>query len=691
MNTAGQTVCLCMIVKNESRVIERCLASVRPIIDAWAIVDTGSTDGTQDIVRGALADLPGELVERPWVDFGHNRSEALVLARGRADYVLVIDADEVLETDDGFELPKLVADVYTAEVSYSGCTYLRRQLLADALPWRYEGVLHEYVTCEEAHHEEFLARMRTIVHTDGARSGDPHKFRRDAIVLEQAVLDEPDNSRYAFYLAQSYRDCGDVELALRWYRKRVAMGGWPEEVWFSLYQIAALQEQAGTPWPEVLDAYLRAYARDPSRAEPLYRVALHHQACGEPQLAMLYLDPAAALPLPPPSALFVERPLYEIHIPLEHAVAAFYMGDHERAIATNNALLRAPVLPAELVDHVISNRRFSLDASHPPATGAEPARLEVVVVFADPGPGFDDTVESLLRQDVTDARITFIDDASAGDHRSRVPLEDRRVSLVRLDAPVGFEAAVREFARAVDGVVVALGPDTRLAEPTALAAVAEAFGDPAVALAYGQFRRDDGALGDAEPPTGPADHAGRGPAMAGASPLLFRSELAAGTAEHSPLADSLWRAAGFEGTRFVDQVLTVAQRSQPPRPSPPALTGAARPKVSCLMVTYDRLTLAKRAMRSFAEQTWTDRELVIVTAGSGRFVDALQSEASALGIAAIFVRAAPTTSLGALRNLSLDAADGEIVCQWDDDDFHHPRRIEAQRATCSTRAPAPVC
>src|SRR5690606_19196219 len=97
-----QSICLNMIVKNEARVIERCLRSVRPFITTWVIVDTGSTDGTQDLIGRLLADVPGELHERPWVNFGHNRSEALALARDKADYILLIDADEVLEYQPDF-------------------------------------------------------------------------------------------------------------------------------------------------------------------------------------------------------------------------------------------------------------------------------------------------------------------------------------------------------------------------------------------------------------------------------------------------------------------------------------------------------------------------------------------------------------------------------------------------------------
>ena len=73
------TICLNMIVKNEAHVIERCLISVKHLINYWVIVDTGSTDGTQQIIRDFLKEIPGELYEKLWVNFSHNRNEALNL------------------------------------------------------------------------------------------------------------------------------------------------------------------------------------------------------------------------------------------------------------------------------------------------------------------------------------------------------------------------------------------------------------------------------------------------------------------------------------------------------------------------------------------------------------------------------------------------------------------------------------
>jgi len=259
MNAAGQTICLNMIVRDEAPVIRRCLESVRPLIDCWVIVDTGSTDGTQEIVRDCLSDLPGELYERPWKDFAQNRSEALALARGRGDYVFFIDADEVLEIAPDFTLPPLAADSYDLRILFAGSSYMRKQLVRNALPWRYEGVVHEYVTCEQARSEAFLPGLQTVPHNDGARARTPGTYFRDALLLEQALVADPSNTRHAFYLAQCYRDAGEPELALENYRRRAEMGGWADEVWCSLYQIAQLKERLEHPWPEVEEAYMAAW------------------------------------------------------------------------------------------------------------------------------------------------------------------------------------------------------------------------------------------------------------------------------------------------------------------------------------------------------------------------------------------------------------------------------------------------
>jgi glycosyltransferase involved in cell wall biosynthesis len=690
MNSQGQTICLNMIVKDEAPVIRRCLDSVLPIIDHWVIVDTGSSDGTQEIIRAHLKGVPGELHERPWQDFAHNRSEALALARGRGDYVFVIDADEILQIAPGFELPALTCDSYNIHVLFGGCSYMRRQLVSNSLPWRYEGVLHEYITCEQARTEELLKGLQTVPFHDGARARDANTYRRDALVLERALIDDPQNTRHVFYLAQSYRDAGDFELALRNYKRRVEMGGWPEEVWYSLYQVAQLKERTGAAWPEVLEGYLTAWQYMPDRAGPLYRVGMHYQGKGEYHASHLFFSRAMRLACPGPDRLFVEQALYDYQLPIEYAVACFYVGDHAEAVETNNRLLRSGLLPPHAIEQVVRNRRFSLQARFPKAeaAGGRPS-LRVVVPFRDPGHELDDCIDSLHHQEeCDDFRAVFLDYGSESDHSSRVPGGDTRLSFSRVAAGGRREAVerhVREEA-APEEVVFVLMPESRLAEAVALKHVLAEFEDAGCELAYGQVRLAGGSLGTAEPAADERSFNEGAAKLAGGSAVAFRARLLQQSRESSePDFGDLFRAAGFARTRFSDAVWTAesAEPAPPPapaRPQAPAVVTGKLPGVSCLMVTLDRLTLAKRSIRSFAAQRYEDRELLIVTDGSEVFRRALENYVAALGLERVrfFYPEGDGLTLGRLRNVSMEEARGELICQWDDDDYSHPDRLAVQ-------------
>ena len=361
MNAQGQTICLSMIVKDEARVIRRCLDSVRPLIDAWVIADTGSIDGTQDIIRGLLADIPGTLLERPWVNFSHNRIEAMDAARDRCDYSLLVDADDVLELADNFVMPQLDADAYNFQLRSGSLEFHRKQLVRSALPWRYIGVTHEFLHCDRSHTTAFLSGIVMHHVHDGSRSNDLLKYQRDVDMLEQALREEPENSRYVFYLAQSYRDTNAPELAMTHYRHRVAMGGWRDEVWYSLYQIAKLESQCKATWSETLNAYLTAYQYLPSRIEPLYWIAKHYLAVKEFHLARGFLEWAMKCPAPNVTSLFVEWPIYAYMLEIEYAVCCYYIGEHAQAIATNDRLLARSDLPGYLIDRVKKNRQWSID------------------------------------------------------------------------------------------------------------------------------------------------------------------------------------------------------------------------------------------------------------------------------------------------------------------------------------------
>jgi glycosyltransferase involved in cell wall biosynthesis len=352
-----------MIVKNEARVLKRCLDSVRPFIHRWVIVDTGSTDGTQELVKNLLAGVPVELHERPWKNFGYNRTEALELARGKADYILIMDADEVFAVPAGFRMPQLEDEQYLILHRHRASgetTWELGTLVKASLPWRYDGVLHEHIACDVPHKRTSLPGPVVWGYFDSARNVDPKKkYANDARILEDALRDEPGNARYVFYLGQSYRDSDQLEKAIDAYARRATMGGWEEEVYYSLLQVGVLRARGKREPASIVSAFLNAYQYRPTRAEALVELAAHHRGTHEWALAELFAR--AALDVPKPKdILFVDTSVYDWRVFDELAIATYYRNKFEESAALNRRLLSEGKLPERHRQRVQENLAFSL-------------------------------------------------------------------------------------------------------------------------------------------------------------------------------------------------------------------------------------------------------------------------------------------------------------------------------------------
>ncbi len=225
---------------------------VRPLVDHWIVVDTGSTDGTQDLVRAALAGLPGELVARPWVDFGHNRSEALALARPHGTYTLVIDADDELLRAPGYRLPDLAADALRARHRRRGDRLPRVQLCAAPCRGATAGCCTSSSPVRRG--ADGLPRPDDAAATTTApppRPGGLPADRRDpggALATETRPV--PRRALH-FYLAQSYRDGDAFPEAIAAYLRRAELGFWQEEVTVALVAAGDLMAHLGRPDDEV--------------------------------------------------------------------------------------------------------------------------------------------------------------------------------------------------------------------------------------------------------------------------------------------------------------------------------------------------------------------------------------------------------------------------------------------------------
>jgi glycosyltransferase involved in cell wall biosynthesis len=332
-----------MIVKNETHVILRCLESIYKYIDRYDITDTGSTDGTQDMIRKFFAEknIPGEIYQSDWKGFGDHagkigsRTEAFQNAKGKADYAWVIDADDSLSGD--LILPEGTdVDAYTLQFSRGEFSWWRTQIFKNNRDWRYVGVLHEYPDSDPKPYriEKLNGNYFIEARTEGARNigvSAIEKYSKDAEALEKAIVEDPTNVRYQFYLAQSYFDSQQWEKAIGAYKRRAEMGGWEEEVFFSLYRVAICKVFLQHPWSEIYDAFMMSYESRPTRAEPLYQLARLHRMHNRPKAAYVYARMALEIPRPMEDTLFIEEIPYawgnldELGA-VAHTVGKFHLG-----------------------------------------------------------------------------------------------------------------------------------------------------------------------------------------------------------------------------------------------------------------------------------------------------------------------------------------------------------------------------
>ena len=690
MSQLKQTICLNMIVRNEARVIERCLNSVKRFIDHWVIVDTGSTDGTQNLIRQCLRDVPGELIERPWVDFAHNRSEALEFARGKSDYVFVIDADEVLVADDGFTLPQLTHDAYYLKISSTPITFWRAQLIRNMPSWRYESAVHEYLAGPPTATYERLHGLWIDSRSDGWRAAQPGVYQKDAEQLLRAHKEAPNDSRILFHLGQSYVAAGELKSALEYYQQCAAISVWPEEKWIALFQIAEIKNQLQREWPEVLAAYLDAYQYRPTRAEPLYRIAFHYRWTNSFDLAHMFLQKAVAIPYPQDDILFVEERLYRYVIKMALATCCYQLGQYEAGLRYCDELLQDPgSMPENIYEQILINRQECATkvAEVYALSGESQPKLKVFIPFCNSGHQFDNCIERLLDQTCVPFEMVFVDLGATDGSAQKIPVEDSRVTLVRHSETENLWSLLARHCDE-DDVVLLLDGDGWLVSADALAQLQQCFADPGCLMTYGQYQYADGSPGIASRIGNIDSKCLQIEDWRCTYPLTFRGRLLQqivrddpALAEEQPaLAQKLFAAAGITGVRFNAIPICVYDTDRTPRngTNAPAVLKQTQPKISCLTVTLNRLVLLKEAIQYYCRQTYPNRELIIVTDGTPRYQQAINDYLRWLGRDDIRLVPVEKQSLGALRNVSLDAATGDIVCQWDDDDLNHPQRLERQ-------------
>jgi glycosyltransferase involved in cell wall biosynthesis len=310
---------LALMVKNEAKVIERCINSVLPGVDVVLVCDTGSTDGTIGVVTKSCKDKEVAFVTfaHTWVNYAYNRNFLLEKCRefGEGiDYWLLLDADETIEITH--ELPELTGDAIQVMMENGSLKYSVPRLVSAKKPWKYVGAAHEYITCDEPFTYQWMSHLVIHHHADGGNHGD--KLEREAALLLADLHDNPKEPRTVFYLARTFDDMGRWQDACKLYEQRKGLGGFDEEIWYSWYRKGALLCEASRKDPitaeslrdEGIAQLLDAYQVRPWRAEPLWYLANFYSGERSHTLAQFFYRAANDIPYPHNDQLFIDQRAY---------------------------------------------------------------------------------------------------------------------------------------------------------------------------------------------------------------------------------------------------------------------------------------------------------------------------------------------------------------------------------------------
>ena len=352
-----------MMVKNEAAYVVAALRSIKDHIDHWVIVDTGSTDDTIALIQEEMKDIPGRIIKEIWRNWGTNRTAALQYAKeSGCDFTFIMDADERYFPQGSGALHDYTNPntSYWISVHFGNFRYSRPNLIPNNLTWEYHGITHEYLAAREPNTR---IELGSYLETDGRRlSKTSERCAKDAIMLEEALKENPFDSRNMFYLAQSYRDSGQTDKAITTYLRRTGMGGWVEEIWYSLLQIAALKSANRTiPEAEVVAAFLQAYEARPTRAESLGMLARYLRLQNKYATATLFAEKAVSIPYPTEDYLFIDTAWYEWMALDEYAISSYWTGLYKESLAANDKLLSLNI-PIVEIERIIKNREFAVSA-----------------------------------------------------------------------------------------------------------------------------------------------------------------------------------------------------------------------------------------------------------------------------------------------------------------------------------------
>jgi glycosyltransferase involved in cell wall biosynthesis len=366
-----------IMVKNESKRILVTLESVAKHVSCVFVLDTGSTDGTPDIISKFCVEnnLEIHIAYSEFVNFEVSRNKLLDFTREfPVDWLLLMDCNDELRGNLSavfkyIEPNPNVSGLLLRQEWWSGTStsYYNMRFINNSRKWVYKGVVHEYISQDPKPDEDIYVRIDTDVHIFQDRTLDDDKslkrFDRDYALLYQSYLNDPSNERTVFYLAQTCACLGKKQESLQYYTIRSTMGGFGEEVFHSLLNMGKLRLEIIMAGEQPVDesipsCFLKAFEHS-KRAEPLMFLCQYYRQRGDFMCAYMFIQMACQLSYPTDCILFVDKRCYDYVRWHEMGIVGYYCNMYESGL---NGCLKA--ISAEDKDIDKNNLQFYTNKLH---------------------------------------------------------------------------------------------------------------------------------------------------------------------------------------------------------------------------------------------------------------------------------------------------------------------------------------
>ena len=328
------SICLNMIVKNESKIIIRLLESVYTMIDCYCISDTGSTDNTIDLINDFFKskNMVGKVLKEPFINFEHNRNVALEACFGMSDYILLLDADMIMVKNPHYKL-ELTLDAYYIHQGDNNNMGKNVRFVKNNDTFKYYGVTHESIKTTIPNASSYtIEKDKLFINDIGDGGAKSDKYDRDKRLLLTALEKTPDDARYNFYLANTFRELNEKENAIKHYKIRIKLEEIPMnkytcEIWYCYYHIGLLLNNE-----ESIHYWLMAHKQTPKRIEHLYEIIKFYRLRKEYLLCKVFYDIAVEIMKPPfkysdvHDFIFISLIHYRYLLDYEYTLFSCYLG-----------------------------------------------------------------------------------------------------------------------------------------------------------------------------------------------------------------------------------------------------------------------------------------------------------------------------------------------------------------------------